>query len=367
MSEYQYVHFIAVDRLLTDRELAYMEKQSSRAEISKQSFVVEYNYSDFRGNSEEMLRHGYDVHLEYCNYGTRKVMLRLASGLPCEKSLFKKFLPEYGVAWLKDKSGPGGILSISPESDGGSYDYLDDVSDIAEALVSIRESLITGDLRPLYLAWLVCCPDEDAIESPVPAGLMDRSPAFEEMARFYELSDFLLDAAAELSSKPLAKSDAAKTTKTWLASKSPAEIAAIVEEILISDPSGVKSKLLSEIREAAPASIWPLTPGTRTLKQLRTRQGELETSWQERETKKEEKRIAKKLKSIADDPQGTEKKIIQLVTTGDRDKLKEAAKLLDDFANVVGKVQAKVLSAKLIASHSSIRGLRATLKRHGYT
>ena len=75
MSEYQYIEFRAVDRSLTDSELAYANKQSSRAAISKRSFTNEYNYSSFRGNVNGMLRRGYDVFLEYTNYGNRTLKL----------------------------------------------------------------------------------------------------------------------------------------------------------------------------------------------------------------------------------------------------------------------------------------------------
>ena len=44
MSEYQYIEFLAVDRPLTDSELKFAEKQSTRAEISRWSFQNEYHY-----------------------------------------------------------------------------------------------------------------------------------------------------------------------------------------------------------------------------------------------------------------------------------------------------------------------------------
>ena len=87
MSEHQYVAFRAVDRPLTDKELAFAGTQSSRAEISRWSFENEYHYGDFRGNAQEMLRRGYDVHLHYANFGIRKLMVRLTGGMPCDKAL----------------------------------------------------------------------------------------------------------------------------------------------------------------------------------------------------------------------------------------------------------------------------------------
>jgi hypothetical protein len=58
MSEYQFIHFLAVDRSLNDEQLKYMRRQSSRAEITPREFTNEYHFGDFRGNAMEMLRRG---------------------------------------------------------------------------------------------------------------------------------------------------------------------------------------------------------------------------------------------------------------------------------------------------------------------
>ena len=117
MSEYQYLHFVACDRPLDDAALEYMENQSTRADISRWEFTNEYHYSGFRGNTKEMLRRGYDVHLHFANFGIRKLMFRLPD-LPCNKKTFAAFEVEYGVAWTKDKRGKAGVLSIEPEALG---------------------------------------------------------------------------------------------------------------------------------------------------------------------------------------------------------------------------------------------------------
>ena len=365
MSEYQYVHFIAVDRLLTDKELEFMHKQSSRAEISRREFTNEYHFGDFHGKTEEMLRRGYDVHLHFANYGIRKIMLRFPNGLPYDHKLFQQYLPEYGVKWIKDKQGPAGILSIQPDGDGESYDYLNDIDEIAGALVQVRESMILGDLRPLYLAWLACSFDDAAIEPPVPAGLADHAPALDEICRFYELSSFILDAAGEGAGKAPTKQDST-TVKTWLATKSPSELSKMVEDVLAGDATGVKSSWLAEVRESTPQTSWPVVPSSRTLADLIVRESELQQKWSKQEADKEARKIAKKLKAIADDPSGTEEKIVKLVAAGGREKLEDAAQLLDDFAKAIGSSQAKALSTRLLKTHNSVLGLKATLKRHGY-
>ena len=80
LSEFQFVAFRAVDRPLTARELAYARNESSRAEITRWSFENEYHFGDFRGDADGLLRHGYDAHLHYANFGVRKIALRLPVG-----------------------------------------------------------------------------------------------------------------------------------------------------------------------------------------------------------------------------------------------------------------------------------------------
>ncbi len=77
MSEYQFFHFLAIDRPLNDEQLEFMQQQSTRATISRWEFKNEYHYSSFRGNVLKMLRSGFDVHLYFANYGIRQLMFRL--------------------------------------------------------------------------------------------------------------------------------------------------------------------------------------------------------------------------------------------------------------------------------------------------
>lgn len=115
MSEHQLVAFRAIDGRVSDRNLEFMQKQSSRAKITPRSFDNEYHYGDFRGDAAEMLRRGYDIHLHYANFGIRTLMLRLPNGLP-DQAAVAPFLPGDGIKLIKDKIGPGSILKISPLS-----------------------------------------------------------------------------------------------------------------------------------------------------------------------------------------------------------------------------------------------------------
>jgi hypothetical protein len=187
MSEYQFVHFIAIDRPLDDEQLKFMRRQSTRANITRREFRNEYHYGDFRGDALEMMRRGFDLHLHFANYGVRKLMLRLPHGFPGGAEVLKPYLIKYNLEWQRDNHGSGGVLTIHPESDGENWDdYVSNLEDVLTGLIPVRKMLINGDLRPLYLAWLACHSFESQ-EPPVPAGMKALPAALKVMADFYEI------------------------------------------------------------------------------------------------------------------------------------------------------------------------------------
>ena len=113
MSEFQWIEFRAIDGPVSPKNLEYMQAQSSRAEITSRSFKIGYHYSEFHGNAVEMLRRGYDFHLNYSNYGIRKLMIRLPQGLP-DPVAATPYFGKNALDYIKDKDGPGGIVSVQP-------------------------------------------------------------------------------------------------------------------------------------------------------------------------------------------------------------------------------------------------------------
>ena len=124
MSEYQYVEFRAVDKPLTNSELKFAEKQSTRAEISRWSFQNEYHYGDFRGDVNGLLRRGYDVFLHYANFGIRTVAFRLPTGLPFQKRLWSRYVGTGALRRERDRRGKAGIVLLSPQHDAGEIEEL---------------------------------------------------------------------------------------------------------------------------------------------------------------------------------------------------------------------------------------------------
>lgn len=269
MSEYQYIDFVAVDGPVSDKNLQYMEKQSSRAEITPWRFTNEYNFGDFGGNAKEMLRRGYDVHLHFANFGIRKLMIHLPAGLPCDKRTFGKYVIEDFITWDKDKRGKGGVLTIYPEADADTYDYLEDVESLLDRLSPLREMLTGGDLRPLFLAWLACCYEDDAKVPSIPAGLNDLPDPLKALAEFYEIPDALIRAATQDSPPAPSTVDRKLRIQSWLSKHKKADLQSLVTQFLTDDPTAVRSAILAKIRAAQKTPPWPTVKSKSTFGDLR--------------------------------------------------------------------------------------------------
>src|SRR5579871_3789348 len=222
MSEYQYIGFRAAEKPVGGKDLAYMQQQSSRAEITPWSFDNEYHYGDFRGDAHTMLRRGYDVHLHYANFGIRDLLIWLPLNLPDAPGA-SPYFAEDGLQFQKDKKGQGGILSISPYHEPGEQDELWDLNEILDRLVPLRAEIIEGDLRPLYLAHLAVMSDmnhdpEETTEGPVPAGLGKLTAPQQALVELYGLSDALIAAAAEGNSGQAVQKKPERQHASWLES-----------------------------------------------------------------------------------------------------------------------------------------------------
>lgn len=371
MSEYQFVHFLALDRPLDAQQLEFMERQSSRAEVSQWEFTNEYHFGDFHGKSEEMLRRGYDVHLHYANFGIRKLMFRLPMGLPCDQRTWDAFQPEYGIEWHSDKQGRGGILEIQPEADAGTYrEEVDEVDSLLEEIAPLRELLMAGDLRPLYVAWLACSGDDDALEPPVPAGLGALPPSLIAMADFYELSEGLLEAAAECSPMlPKGSDDIGTRTKAWAARQSKDELQELVTRLLTDDVAVVRGETLARIRDEAGATAWPVTEPTRTLGQLRATAEVLQDRTRQREAQAKEKARRARLAKIAADPQKVIAQAAELVKKRSTKCYDEAAQSLADLREALGPEhgppQAQAVAEKLRRENPTLKLFVSALRKHG--
>ncbi|MDB5347813.1 MAG: hypothetical protein JWP89_6190 [Schlesneria sp.] len=373
MSEYQYVHFIALDGPLNQKQLDYMATQSSRAAITKWQFTNEYNFGDFRGDAFEMLRRGYDVHLHYANYGIRRLLFRLPAGLPWDQETWKRYLPEDGMTWHADKQGRGGILELDPGQDAGTFDsYFMDLEETLEEIAPIRDLLLTGDLRPLYVMWLAITSinyDEEAIEPPLPAGLDPLPDCLLDLAAFYELDTDLLTAASA-GSPPLPKTaKEGSNVAAWLDRQSKEDLKRLTQRLLEENPASARAETLTLIRKESSAETWPTVELNRTFEELRSSASEKESRRVKQEADTKQKARRAKLKKLAADPEAVLAQIEKLVNERKRPSYSEAAQMLIDLGEALGpdgpeRMQAE--ATRLSKAYPTLMAFKQELRQHGF-
>lgn len=200
MSEYQYYEFVAVDRPLSEEQQRALRTLSTRARITSTRFVNHYDWGGFRGNPRALMEECFDLFVYVANWGTRCFMVRLPRrcfNVGDTKPYFA--VRDVCAAWATKEHV---ILQFEREDiyeDGAAEYEFDDGTGWLSALAPLRQELLEGDLRCLYLAWLLCVQiglvDREAVEPPVPAGIQQLSASLRAFADFMVLDLDLLSVA----------------------------------------------------------------------------------------------------------------------------------------------------------------------------
>ncbi len=214
MSEHQHYEFLAIDKALSKSDMEELRNLSSRAEITSRRLFNEYQYGSFRGSPEALMAKYFDFFMYFANWGTHRIMIRLP--LAC---LEPKAAQPYRVP---------GRLELTRGSDHlllefcSGEDQCDDewIAWDADDFAPLRNELLSGDLRCLYLGWLAAVSNgevaDEALEPPVPAGLADLSESLTHFTNFLYLETALIEAAAQRSAD-LPKPPSSADLSRWVA------------------------------------------------------------------------------------------------------------------------------------------------------
>ena len=215
MSEYQYYDFRAIDRALTKVEIAELRSVSTRAVITSTSFTNHYEWGDLKADPLKLLEKHFDAFLYVANWGTRELYLRLPKELVDYKA-FTAMLP--GEAAHVRKAGDWVIVSFENSLEDDDWD---DGTGWMGSLMSLRSELLRGDIRCLYLGWLLCAQNEelaeDELEPAVPAGLGELSAPLHSLIAFLGIDEDLVEVAAAASA-PLEAGPDREKLATWIQS-----------------------------------------------------------------------------------------------------------------------------------------------------
>ena len=261
MSEYQYYEFLALDRPLTAEQRAELRSISSRAEITATRFVNEYQWGDLKGDPQKMVEQYFDAFLYLANWGTRQVMFRLPHGV-LDPEAAGRYCGTDTASLIETDSHLILNLHVNQEE---ADDYWDEPGGQLAAMVQARSELAAGDLRLLYLAWLLALQsdevDDEDTEPPVPAGLGSLSAGLRAIVDFFEIDEDLIALAAA----PSPAIEEPGGLAEWVASLPAEEKDELLARTAAGEGGQVQALLLRRFRAASGSP--PATPG-RTAAQL---------------------------------------------------------------------------------------------------
>jgi len=192
MSEYQYYEFLAIDRPLTEDEMAELRALSTRADITPVSFTNEYNWGDFKGNPDKLMQRYFDAHVYVANWMTAIFMLRLPiEALPKETATAMPYILDF-----KATKTHCVITWSLEESDNYDRFGMEDGRGWMVRLAPVRDELLRGDIRSLYIGWLAAVTgemmDDDEMEPLSVSRLGSLTSAQQALAEFLEVDPDLL-------------------------------------------------------------------------------------------------------------------------------------------------------------------------------
>jgi hypothetical protein len=217
MSEYQRYEWLTVDLPLTRAQLDEVNNLSSHIEASSTHAVIEYQWGDFKHDPVKVLYKYFDGFLYWANWGAPQLALRFPHGaLPADLINDYDFNDLVTFTTHKDYD----VLDIQfgelePPDEWVEYEL--------GSLIGVREELMAGDLRSLYIVWLASQAligddyvdendyddeeeeEEEEIDAPpVPPAFGKLTAAQRELATLFRMPEELLVAVARHSGAAVA-------------------------------------------------------------------------------------------------------------------------------------------------------------------
>jgi hypothetical protein len=268
VSEYQYYEFLAIDHPLDERQRAELRALSTRARITATSFVNEYHWGDFRGDPNAMMERYFDAFLYLANWGTRRLMIRLPRGLLGLTVAERYCSGDAASVWA---AGDNVILSLSSNEDPDDY-WEEEQEERLASIAGVRSELAAGDLRFLYLAWLLSMQsdeaDDEEIEPPVPPNLRTLSAPLRAAADFLRIDEDLLTVAAMASAEAKSTPESQAELATWIGGLPATEKDRLLVQAAQGGGTQVQAILQRRFRTRRSGGETPSEEGKRTVGEL---------------------------------------------------------------------------------------------------
>jgi hypothetical protein len=340
MSEYQYYEWQTLERPLTASEQEAVNGLSSHIDVTSSQAIVTYNWGDFKHDPIHVLAKYFDAHLYITNWGTRRLAFRFPNGL-VDVEAVERYCDEYHTHI--QTIGNVQVLEIEMNEEEG-YDEWVEERGLLSALARLRDDIIQGDYRALYLAWLKAMSlesdnydeDEDDPENffndpepPLPAGLKQLTPPLKSFVDFFEIDPFLISAASARSPNlsPLQQADYAQLISQLSRQECDEFLLKIVNGEVVAIPA-LRKKLLSFEK---PRRIPEINP--RTFGELLNTAEKLRQAESRRQAEAKRKKHVAEMQELAKREAQTWREIENLLQTG------YTAKNYDDATTLLSKLQ----------------------------
>jgi hypothetical protein len=336
MSEYQYYEFQAIDRPLTVQEQAEINQLSSRVQLTPNRAVFLYNYGDFRHSPEKVLTKYFDMMFYIANWGTWQLMFRFPKAL-VDPNWFQPYeLPDIITI---TQTSEYVILDIVVNEEGGIDGWVEGEVWLPQ-LLPLRDDLLQGDLRLLYLVWLRMAPflgeggeEADPVEPPLPANLKQLSQPLQAFIELVEIDCDLVAAAAQIS--PDDRTSSAKSLENFLPALSEHEKQEFLLKLLRGE-THVNRQLINRLRElvGTERSTPKFIPGKRRFSELTELADRLGREREQNEQNAARKKRIAELEKLAPKAAKTWERAIELIGLKQAKSYDEAISLLIDLRDL---------------------------------
>ncbi len=253
MSEYQRYEFMTIDRPLTRGQLDAVNALSSHIEASSTHAIIEYHWGDFKHDPLKVLYQFFDGFLYWANWGAPQLAFRFPHGILPVDLLDGYDLDDF-VTFTRYPDYD--ILDIHFGEMEGPDEWIDYE---LGSLIAIRDELMEGDLRALYIVWLASQRmsegyDEDEEEDedyeisvpPVPPAFGRLTAAQQALAELLQVPQELLVATARHSKA--AVSSTGDDVTAWVKLLPPDRQYDYLVRLARNEP-GLSRLLVKELRE----------------------------------------------------------------------------------------------------------------------
>ncbi|NJN21542.1 MAG: hypothetical protein HC812_10650 [Leptolyngbya sp. RL_3_1] len=337
MSTYQYYEFQTCDRPLTPAEQAKIQQLSSRVQLSPHRAIFLYNYGDFRGKPVEIVTQYFDIMFYIANWGTWQLIFRFPKAIVDPQWFRPYFLNDVVTLTETDDYL---VLDVHIHEEEGGGDWVEGEGWLPR-LLPLRDELLQGDCRLLYLAWLRMADElagygeleADPVEPPIPPNLGQLSSGLKAFIELVSLDPDLVNAAAQAS--PSQAAAAATPLEDRLSDLSDAEQKQFLLKLVRREPH-VDLQLIRRLQELAGTPQTELTaaPGQRRLSELVAIADEVSTARQKKEKTAARKKRIQELEALAPKAAQTWERVRQLINLKQVKPYDEATALLKDLRDL---------------------------------